>query len=495
MMNVGAPHFKQKIKQIRNSSYTLEKVINEMIDNVLKIASEINITLTINDNRLYEIIISDNNIEGFKNINKLGSENPFNMGHVSDTHDDDDQTSEFGIGLKAGAINAGNLLEVYSYVDNKYYQIICDFNKMQMEPDVNNSYNPILVPISKETYNNSHMYEYGSTIKISKIRSNIYPSTTEDKISHDIIHSIRSTYSLYIKKGFKITLNNILVESMNDYFDNIKCIPFTIRKYLIILENENQDKIMFVMTDTDKTIIYMVEDKSNIQDKKIKSKKDTNENIESKMIKYKKDYTPVLIKKSINDIDSLLQDGYKYYYPIEDNNYTIIIESTYTRYSDNNEILPCDSVDIYRDDRKYGNTPLSKKMDGYHNYNIHRIRFNSKIIGKELGITFNKDINLINCNNNLSETIKKILQINNENITSNINSQINKKLCDIAIHNKFINPLECDINMLSQHHRKFYNREKYQEPIEPTLEPPDEFSDELQNESLVKQKKVKKKIQ
>ena len=133
-LNTGAPHFKSIAKQHRHANYTLEKVINEGVDNIIKKASEIHINTQVDsDKRLQELRISDNYSYGFESINEVGIQNPFNMGHIKSGHDDDDETSEFGVGLKAGALSAANQLSVISRVGDNFHEVICDFIKMERE--------------------------------------------------------------------------------------------------------------------------------------------------------------------------------------------------------------------------------------------------------------------------------------------------------------------------------------------------------------------------
>jgi len=101
--DIGPAHFKTNIKKQRNNNYNLIKVLCEFIDNIIKKCKKINIITTLNETKLYEIKISDNYEKGFENINEKGENNPLNMGHIRDGQDDNDETSEFGIGMKAAA--------------------------------------------------------------------------------------------------------------------------------------------------------------------------------------------------------------------------------------------------------------------------------------------------------------------------------------------------------------------------------------------------------
>jgi hypothetical protein len=181
-------HFKACVKHYRSADYNLPKILNEMIDNVIKICTECRIEIKLDDNgKIIEIKVSDNNIDGFKDIYKDGESNPFNMGHIRTEHDNDDVTSEFGIGLKAASIAASDHLDVYTKVGDKYWQVMCDFPRMMNEQNVNDSYNPHFIQISKDSYRAYHPFECGSSVILTKIRSQLYGYTTEKELSRYII--------------------------------------------------------------------------------------------------------------------------------------------------------------------------------------------------------------------------------------------------------------------------------------------------------------------
>jgi hypothetical protein len=241
-INCGGPHFKELARQHRHANYTLEKVLNEFIDNIVKKANEIKIDIINDDNnRLQEIKISDNFQKGFENINDEGRYNPFNMGHVRLEHDDDNETSEFGIGLKAGSLSAANKLTVFTKVDGKYYQVVCDFRQMESEKDIYDSYNPKIKEISEYDYKELHPFEYGSTIILSQIRDSMCSNENEDNLIKRIKKHLSETYSRYFDK-VQIFVNNSEVEKETDLFTYSKCKIFTIKKKLCLYRNGKEYK-------------------------------------------------------------------------------------------------------------------------------------------------------------------------------------------------------------------------------------------------------------
>ena len=114
--------------------------------------------------------------------------------------------------------------------------------------------------------------------------------------------------------------------------------------------------------------------------------------------------------------------------------------------------LPEDSVFIYKDDRNYGSKSLQKHNNGINNYTLHEIEFNSKRLGKDIGITFNKEI-LMNGNNDLIDVIKAAISDSREEFTADTSVQKNANLCEKAIKRGLIDLMTCPEAKLSAFHR------------------------------------------
>jgi hypothetical protein len=456
-LNTGAPHFKSIAKQHRHANYTLEKVINEGVDNIIKKASEIRIYTDVDsDNRLQEIRISDNYTDGFESINEEGIQNPFNMGHIKSGHDDDDETSEFGVGLKAGALSAANQLSIISRVGNDYYQVICDFIKMEKEEDVNASYNPKIRNISQTEYKQFHPFDYGSSIIMSKIRETICERMSPQDLTLRIKKGISNTYSRFLNQNKKIFVNDEPVEHEINLFDDPKCKPFTIIKKLFVLEKGN-DKIIIGK----KTI-----------------ERSTWQSYNKKIGKWE------VLKHPEIFIEEKIAEGYHYPYPkrlhIMDMS-CIDIETTFAFYSDkfhtgdkdNEPEKPFDHVAIYKDDRKYCNKSLEYHHNGSNNFTGHKIEFSSKKIGKELGITFNKEITM-DTKNDLTTAIRLAIKDNRKEFSADINTTLNKESCEKAILKGIINFETCNIEKLSSVHKgiRLESQPINHQPIQPqTIQP------------------------
>jgi hypothetical protein len=422
IINTGAPHFSSLMKRYRQSDYNIYKIINEFVDNAIKKTTKINIITQIDDtHRLQELCVSDNIETGFENIEQTGNNNPFNMGHINISHNDDSKTSEFGVGMKAGALSAANQLNVYSRVigaDRKYryIEVICDFIRMSNEPDVHASYNPKIREITCDEYLDNHPFTCGSTIKLLKIRDGIYPKTTKAKITEDICSGLKMTYSRYISKGLCISVNNNIVEPMYDYFTDSKCVPFIINRDIFILEHTVGERQYIARQTISKHIMsaYCLQDLIN--------------NVIT-WYKYSTNDNKWISITNQNEVGDLIKSGYSSVYStMNDENVSLKMRTVFTYFSDKlhtkdglpieTESPPNDAMYIYKDDRKYGNQSLFKQCDNIHNYTLSEMEFISKQIGKEIGITFNKEIRMKDKKNELILLIKSTFADMRRNISS-----------------------------------------------------------------------------
>ena len=440
ILQCGAPHFRSIAKQHRHANYNLEKAINELIDNIIKLTNRIYISTEVDsEGRLQEIKVSDNFAHGFINILEQGINNPFNMGHIKSGHDDDNETSEFGCGGKAASISASNHLFVVTKVDGHFYEVICDFIKMEREENVIASYNPKMREISESDYNEVHPFENGSSIVLSKILGTICEQTTSQKLTQRIKKGISETYSRFLKENMDIRVNGEPVEREIDFFWDPNCMPFTIKKLLFILEKAGTNDKIYLIQKTVQQTSWLLYNKNDDKWNALKSVKEADDFREAKR---REGYTYSC--QQLNGLDGSC----------------VRIETTFVFYSELvhtdevfEHLLPQDQVLIYKDNRKYGKKSFVKHNDGNHNYTLHKVEFSSKKIGKELGITFNKEITMEG-NNDLIMAIKSAIKDNRKEFNANSSTELNKKLCDKAIKFGIIDFLTCKMAKLSKTHRE-----------------------------------------
>ena len=258
-LNTGGPHFRSLFRQYKQSGYTLQDSIAEFIDNIIKKCDKIKINICVQNNKISLITISDNYMYGFKDINEINEKNPFNMGHIRNGQDDDDEISQFGVGFKAGAISTALKLTVYTYVDDIYYEIIMDFDRMCKIENPNDSYNPQIYSITKQKYNDNHPFENGSSLKLEQIHDTIYNKTTEKDLVKDLKNKLSDLFGYTIEKNnIEMTLNEELIKPPLSYFNEDECKPFNKEFKIYKLSKNKEEDYFYIQIDDD--YYYIKED-------------------------------------------------------------------------------------------------------------------------------------------------------------------------------------------------------------------------------------------
>jgi hypothetical protein len=389
---VGIPHFNGKIKQMRGSGYTFERCLNDIIDNVLDKATQIDIDLTFNDkNKLISITFSDNYKNGFENIEDSNANNPLNMAHDRIGHDNDSETSEFGIGLKASAINLGEKLIIYTHVpDNeKYYHIELDFIKMANDENPNKSYEPTFYDdtISLESYLQRHKFTQGSTITIENIRDEIISFNDQTDFLNDLRKRLTCTFG---RINLAISINGETIPKSVNYLENEYCRVF------------NKHSSIHYNPDIEPNFI-MKYGKEIYSDKN--GKKKTHDEIKT-----------FISNKSTE---------------------TLKFSTTFTWFNNKNQKTnewQFGYISLFRNNRLYGDI-MSRRANGSHNYTYHECNWTSKIFNKQIGLTFNKNITL-DVQNDLIKCIKWLQSKHETDFTADTSTKKFKKLIDIAVMNK-----------------------------------------------------------
>jgi hypothetical protein len=392
----GSPNFKGARRQHRQSDYDLKKAILEFVDNIITKCKSVNVLFNLTDQEkghLSKLSISDDYPKGFEHMFKEGTENPFNMTHMRCGQDDDQETSQFGIGLKAGAISTGDRLDVFTKVGGKFYCVEMDF--LEMCERVIDSFSPNVREITEEEYNNRHPFQYGSTLIISSINPSIYKHTTAEDLKTYLKKELSYTYNDIIKDtGVVLKVNNEPIYCIPDIYDEPECLPFT-RNGCVYKYEE-----VYYLSYEDKYYIF----------------EPANENVKSK----KK------LPKGIKKKDCAMN--------IEVSEKIADIKSTFTFYKTYgiNDEMPRGHVHLYRKGRRYGYWKgLGSINNGSKNYNITRIDMDSKEVAKKLGLTYNKTIaeNMINLE---TSVFKEFIQIMTDGFNADTSVTANFKLYNIA---------------------------------------------------------------
>ena len=406
----GGPHFKSSIRTIRASGYTLMKCLNDLMDNAIDRSKKIRISFEWDTNfYLDSIIISDDSQEGFSNILHQGTDNPFNMSHMRTGHEDDNQTSEFGTGMKQAAIACCNKFEVVTRVDFgnnniQHFLVEMDFNKMAGRTSATQSFNPtVYTPINENLYKQKHIYfDTGSTIRLSDLTdiakfhiNDIYDNYGVEGYEVEYYEAIKNnislTYGQYIKNNkINITISKgetqiEEIEYCKDYdlFEDAKCIRrMIIHNIYCNIVNYQIQYICIKQTNPNRkhhnTRYFKVQSGETLQFNN--GTQSINESQFNEDISNQNIFPLTLFSTCI--------DGLKDYvdYLIINGKGKIFINRNLRNYS----------VVSYRD-----------IGDGYSNHTYNLLTYDSKKLNKFLGVTFNKDINH-NLLTPLTKAIKKI---------------------------------------------------------------------------------------
>ena len=132
-------------------------------------------------------------------------------------------------------------------------------------------------------------------------------------------------------------------------------------------------------------------------------------------------------------------------------------------------------VHVYKDDRKYSSSSLRssrQRNNGSCNYNYHKIEFKSKQVGKEVGITYNKQL-LMNIQNDLTGMIDEIIEDNNSNLSADISTPKNQQLCQRYLDEMSVDTMTCNPRKLSKYHREMRDlkEQQQQEQVQESIIP------------------------
>lgn len=380
---VGTPTLKGEIRKARASGYTFVKAIGDICDGGITMpgGTEVHITIipsTDNSNQVSSIIIRDNIPKGMHKLQYTGTNHPFCWTHETEDHKKDDIVSEFGTGLKAASVNLGNQLEIITkYKEDKsdkyiHKRVQCNWDTMVAK----NTFDPDIFDINSEYYDKEHIspnkesLKYGTSMTFCNLFDDFIPdlSTT--------ISQLKSYISTtYYNSNRTITLNGDIIRPN---------IPFTLRQnhpwdiHTIILE---------IYSSPIKEDIYIMYIKNTNTKKKI-IKKDDLGKVRAVAIKNSEYDSYTKYKK----IDTLIFNGTR-------------IQGCYELLDDGCINYKGGSINISRKNRMLANSNKigDSEKDHYisfgpqrhvteHKYNYLHLEYNSKIIGKFLGISYTKSV-------------------------------------------------------------------------------------------------------
>jgi hypothetical protein len=380
---IGCGHIKGLIKQIRGDNNTLEGALCDIIDNVDGISSRdklpnvgcwVEMLYDEENGKIHQIKITDNLPNGFNGLDNEGTEHPLNMTHMRVGHSEDNESSEFGTGLKKALVYIGNSCEIYTRsIENgrdmcRYVKL--DFVEMSQRKNAEDSYElTISKEISYDEYRQYHNKEFGSTIIISNIRDNSICSYTDKQMFES---KIKDYLSLKFTERFRVGsfllyLNDEKIEEQPDvYTGNNNKITYTF--YTKIINNAVVD-----------IVCYKVKHNGGI-DKKYQFGMVTKKDRKGKEIQQ----FGFIEDKKLNF--EVLKNSPEYC--------ELVFESCSTSQTGFDFIKGENEVNIVRM-RDHGKLCFVKKaVDGYSNYISNRIKYSSKKLNTFLGVSSFKVVSL-----------------------------------------------------------------------------------------------------
>jgi len=387
---VGVPSFGSKLKQTRASGYSAINAMLDINDNVLGKATCIKNTFRTNSHtrKCESIIISDNYIHGFDNINENGVRNPFNFGHMRSGHSSDNETSEFGTGLKCAAVVLANVFTIYTRCNDIYIKVQFNFEEMAANMETTQSYEPAtFTNISEEEYVANHVnmsgFTTGSTIVLSKLT----------QLGEDIdVNVIKQELCLTYSGAIESNRLKIHVQKDSSQFDILKP-NHDVFKHPTCGERTITHRIHLALDNNNNNIVDIVVERSQNNRSTVYFKWDR---LSKKMI--------VPFEKKIQFHETL--DNMQ-----KHNNVCMLtMKSTSTYNTDfvdvnGNAFLFSNKIRVFRDGRRYDDVTFIKAdNDGYANHIYNELTYVSKSINPHIGMLFNKKIN-IHINTGLTQVI------------------------------------------------------------------------------------------
>ena len=415
LANSNIPHFRRLLKKARHGHYSFKIAVTDIIDNVVLKAKRIHITVQFNEGKLYQIIISDDYVNGFENINDTGTANPMNWTHMREGQSHDSETSEYGAGLKEASCFLATIMRIFTRAvkngEVSYREVSCNFDDMAEKENAWESHNISIVQTEDTCYQELHPFETGSTIILDGIRQFENMQFTNEQECIEILKTaIAETYSdiLADRPELAIHVNGTRILPEHDHFRQVlqhaDCIDRLITTTIVTsLQKINGEtkivKTMAKVCRSDETKYY---DFNDAEPKPTKNAKEAVSLRES------------TTQKSIKECERMISD-------VNARKVIIYSTSTYGTDLDKSHIFKA-AVRHKRSGRNYGDIQLinlkgSMSNDGYLNHVYHEMVWASKELNPFLGICSNKQIDPTRINP-LTLSIRKLFGRLNNLLTS-----------------------------------------------------------------------------
>jgi hypothetical protein len=367
---IGCGHFSGIVRDVRShSSNSLEDSLCDIIDNVEGKASVGNLNnigcwveMLYNEEKIYKLKVIDNLPNGFNGLDNEETNNPLNMTHIRDGHNDDKESSEFGTGLKKALVFIGNSYEIYTRsIENGTdicWYVKMDFVEMSQRKNPEDSYEAtIMEKITYEKYRQYHNNDVGTTIIISDIRNDkICSYVNKNEFEQQLRDYLSLKFTGKLRMNiFKLYLNNTEIIQHTDVYTN------------------NNNKFTFTF--------YI--NKRNIDDIVVNRQKHRGQ---TRSLRFFKE-TLKLKEDNENPVDISVYEQSKNYWKM-----VLTCVSTYG-IEELSSILGKNITEIIRFGRNYGCVMITKvEQDGYSNYISNKVEYVSKGLNTYLGVSSHKKV-------------------------------------------------------------------------------------------------------
>ncbi len=389
IMRVGGPHFKRMVQSIRLKHITTRAAIVDMIDNIFGITRSLKLKNIICDitleycteGKLCGIKISDNIPSGFKDLFKEGTDNPFNMTHMRDGHSNDDETSEFGTGLKEAIILLAHFASIHTHYrtddgEEGYAKIEFDIDKMSSVESPEESFQPseYNLDISRDEFMQNHTNsdnrpngDDGSTVslRLRKGQNHMYDPVSTRELNREqfedyILQCLRDTFSGILKcesNEVMVRVNGKVITPNDEFIHLIDAKNKTSHAFYCELNENNECIGVYRQRKTPGRSPYM------------------------EYVEKEKEFRPLTEQEFKSKITA-------------PNVYPAILESFTTKGNAHyDKIQHQNKVGVSRDGRLYEEIPYTKSQtDGYSNHIGHNLTFTSKKLSPIVGIGSNKRV-------------------------------------------------------------------------------------------------------
>lgn len=388
---LNIPHFRGIWKRVLDGHYSFKTAMTDIIDNVILKANRIDVNVLFHQGKLFKINISDDYENGFENIKETGTANPMNWTHCRAGQTSDEETSEYGTGLKEASCFLAHILRIYTRAvkeeEVSYHEVEWKFDEMAGRETPEASFMVDISQVEQATYKEFHPFETGSTIELDGIRCEDAEFIDLQQCIDELKVIIADAYSDIIanRPGLAIHVNGMRILPEHDHFRAVLQHP-TCRERLIQTTVAAKLEVINGVSKVVKTMAKVVIPGNDtiyydFNEGKTASAKPTKESV------------------SISEITTGVGKQMCECMIADENNRIVSIESS-TTHGTNLEKTHIfkGAVRHKRKGRNYGDIQIvnlkgSVSNDGYLNHVYHELNWDSKELNPPLGICSNKQIN------------------------------------------------------------------------------------------------------